>query len=586
MKNALLVVFPMLIWVVDSRRPEYNSNNLYENYDSQRPTSLGRRISEQHKVYNLYDTREALYKLRNETTIAIVKPTTSNEISAVNRDSVDTTITSSLNQNDSIDETVLIESDNIFNSFELNDDDTSDPEESIGRINNVYNNDLLLPPLRTPFVYRYYPRHQSRTITAGSIPFVLLGPNVDHWKLVAQQLSSRGFNVIAVGPKDEITTSSRSTQHNINVDVDRSRSAIDRYLEGPTLVLQLLDALRWTKIILVGCDYESTLAIQAALLLPSDRMAGLILCGNLEDSEKTFVPSGYNSYPTSNYRANSCNPFELDRFLHERLNFPFTIIWDGTNEKLQVSSTSTDSTPYTILPSLSGTIHRSVIIGGGSAPHRRRPGIFAWILTRFVEEKIAPSVPFHATTSSSSATKRTSRYLASKDSKPNSSLLPAWLLTLPIWNYPARIPALWHVDDVFNEESMVVFGRIVATAIFYAVSLKVLVYQYGNILDGIDLITSTPRIIASVIRNRIADAFSFLIMVGRVPSMLLPFWCIKSQRNKTEYNILEGSTDNETCISSSDDVRDESEQMNDEKTIEPKQDSGFRPFFFLDHVVA
>ncbi len=460
----------------------------------------------------------------------------------------------------------------------------------------------IFPKLQTPIVYRYYPRHQSRTISAGSVPFVLLGPNVDHWKLVAQQLSLRGFNVIVVGPKDQIiptktTTSSAAiktkpsyelglsslssvgVQSSNDSNNHSSNNNHDRYLEGPGLVLQLLDALRWKKIILVGCDSEATLAIQAALLLPSDRIAGLILCGTMEESETVFLEYG-------TYR---CGPFELDRFLEERLFCPFTIVWDGTNERTTLSSTSAilDHVPK----SGGRSSRRSVIIGGGTSPHRRRPGIFAWILTRFVEERIAPAVSIQTSTSTTTSaaervtTTTTSRASSiSKDAAPRSSVLPIWLSSLPFWKLPARIPVLWNVDDVFNEESMVVFGRIVATAIFYAISLKVLVYQHGNIRDILDVITSTPRQIVYLVRNRIYNIANLILFIGRVPFMILPFGKRISQ---TSNNITEIENEG-TTPSNSDQSGEQMDDAGDNKDEPEKSepDNDLRPFFFLDHVVA
>ena len=461
----------------------------------------------------------------------------------------------------------------------------------------------IFPPLQTPIVYRYYPRHQSRTMSAGSVPFVLLGPNVDHWKLVAQQLSLRGFNVIAVGPKDQIiptktTTASAAIKTKPSYELGLSSlSSVgvhssdannknsnnnnhDRYLEGPGLVLQLLDALRWKKVILVGCDSEATLAIQAALLLPSNRIAGLILCGTLEESEMIFLEYG-------TYR---CGPFELDRFLEERLSCPFTIVWDGTNERTTLSSTSTILDQFS--KSGARSSHRSVIIGGGTSPHRRRPGIFAWILTRFVEERIAPAVSIQSSSSSTAtsaaergATTTTSRASSvSKDATSRSSVLPIWLSSLPLWKLPARIPVLWNVDDVFNEESMVVFGRIVATAIFYAISLKVLVYQYGYIRDILDVITSTPRQIVFMVRNRIYNIANLILFIGRVPFMILPFGK-RSSHTSNNVTVIENEGTTPSNSDQSGDPTDDAGDSNDEpEKAEPDIDP--RPFFFLDHVVA
>jgi hypothetical protein len=476
-------------------------------------------------------------------------------------------------------------------------------------------NDAMYPPLQTPIVYRYYPRHasiaQRRSSSTGLVsrlPIVLLGPNVDHWKVVAQQLSSRGFNVIAVGPKEELfpSTTNKSTLSNSQglqseSEVQVSSTSTSRYLEGPALVLQLLDTLKWKKIILVGCDTESAWAIQAALHLPAERIAGLIMCGNLEECKTIFVediPSHYQIKTT----------MSLDRFLHERLNCPFTIVWDGTNENDSVSSTSSESVPISIssLSSKSNPNHRrTIILGGGIAPHRRRPGIFAWIVTRFIEEQIAPvivSIPSSSKASVTAAgsignTIRKSRLPpppSSSNKDPSSAVLPVWLSSLPIWKYPSRIPVLWNVDDMFNEESMVVFGRIVATAIFYAISFKVFVFQYGNIRDILDFITSTPGLVIYKLQNHVSSIFSIIILIARLPLKIIPFRNRKLHHhdtvNATTGIIMNQSSDNEAVVSTDTDTVStdgDCEDNENESPDAPKSDDrDLRPFFFLDHVVA
>jgi pimeloyl-ACP methyl ester carboxylesterase len=461
-----------------------------------------------------------------------------------------------------------------------------------------------LPPLRTAIVYRYYARQKARTVSAGSIPFVLLGPNVDHWKMVGQQLAARGFNVIAVGPKDGVlptTTVSPTGTVVPDSTSTSSSSSFERYLEGPALVLQLLDALRWNKIVLVGCDREAALAIQAALHLAPHRIAGLILCGNLDDSENIYV--GYNNNNNNNDHKSGLqpphHPLELDRYLHERLVCPFTIVWDGTTERIpdgpSVSTLYNSEAPFMTTTTTTATNiytghHRSVIIGGGTAPHRRRPGIFAWILTRFVEEQIAPTIPVAVVRGT--ATIRTPRPTTPtrhhKDTtSKTTSFLPLWLSSSPLWRYPARIPVLWNVDDMFNEESMVVFGRIVATAIFYAISLQVIFYQYGNVRDGMDWITSTHRMIVATIQNRTSNVLSLLLMIGRLPSVLVSFWNAITPNDDKEVVSMKGlqsessnmnSNNNNT---SNNEESDEGEDKQDEST-----ENEIRPLFFLDHVVA
>jgi hypothetical protein len=436
-----------------------------------------------------------------------------------------------------------------------------------------------LPPLRTPIVYRYYPRQKSRTLTAGSIPFVLLGPNVDHWKVVGQQLSARGFNVIAVGPNEPresgAATASQPPTSKTPDDQDE-----ERYVQGPALLWQLLDSLRWNQVVLVGCDKEAAWAIEAALHLAPHRIAGLVLCGPLEECERIFINAP--GVPKSNRPL-----LELDRFLHERLACPFTIVWDGTLEERKPIVTSSlysnndaSSLLFSTPPAaaIMNAQHRSVMIGGGTAPHRRRPGIFAWILTRFVEEHLAPPVP-----DLQSSSIRTARSRRPKEATPKAALLPLWFSSSPIWRFTSsRIPVLWSVDDMFNEESMVVFGRIVATAIFYAISLKVIFYQYGNVRDLIDMILSTHRSIVTTMNDRVSHVGSLILRVAR-----LPFLCAAWFWNRTESSVpLKGIDEPENdAADKSEDSRDKKDEEEDNDEKEPLE-KNVRPFFFLDHVVA
>jgi hypothetical protein len=434
-----------------------------------------------------------------------------------------------------------------------------------------------LPPLRTPIVYRYYPRQKSRTVAAGSIPFVLLGPNVDHWKVVGQQLSARGFNVIAVGPNEPRDTGTATAPLSPPTTVEEDDE--ERYGQGPALLWQLLDSLRWNQVVLVGCDKEAAWAIEAALHLAPHRIAGLILCGTLEEAERIFINAP--DVPRSNRPL-----LELDRFLHERLACPFTIVWDGTLEERKpvllpslYANNDASSLLFSTPPAtaMMNTQHRSVMIGGGTAPHRRRPGIFAWILTRFVEEHLAPPAP-----ELQSSSLRTARSRRPKEATPKTALLPLWFSSSPIWRFTSsRIPVLWNVDDMFNEESMVVFGRIVATAIFYAISLKVILYQYGNVRDLMDIILSTHRSFVTTMNNRVSTVGSLLLRIVR-----LPFLCAAWFWYRTESPVPPKEEKGEPKNDASDESEESYAKEDEEDEDKPPPEKDVRPFFFLDHVVA
>lgn len=80
----------------------------------------------------------------------------------------------------------------------------------------------------SPVVYQYFGRSRSRGMDDAPVNFILLGPNVDHWKTVGQTLASRGFNVMACERMAEKKTKSRR------------RGGEPDYEDAPDLVLEIL----------------------------------------------------------------------------------------------------------------------------------------------------------------------------------------------------------------------------------------------------------------------------------------------------------------------------------------------------------
>lgn len=436
-----------------------------------------------------------------------------------------------------------------------------DSNQVPSRFGNNPNMQHDIPPLRTPIVYRYYARQKARNAKAGSVPFLLLGPNVDHWKVTAQQLSARGFNVIAVA----------------------SSSAANRP-DGPALVLQLLDALRWNKAVLVGCDSETVSAIQAALQLAPERIVGLILSGNLSECESLLVTSS----------AATTTKFALDQYLHNRLACPFSIIWDGdaasVEKNADESSSSSSSSSSSNAESSSRVRHRTVIIGGGSAPHRRRPEIFAWVLTRFVEDKIAPPVQIRAAVQRPRATQQAHRMRDSAASRHH--LFPPWR------DDDAHLP--WHFDEMFNEESFVVFGRVAATALFYAMALKVLFYQYDSVRGGVDFMATFKRNTVVVIKKSVLKFLSVFLIFRRRPRNLSGKTVAKEMdEDRRQLEASEAKEEEEEKVETNDHPKEDDDaevQIDDESKKNGTSSSDDKPevetekrkspIFFLDHVVA
>jgi pimeloyl-ACP methyl ester carboxylesterase len=391
----------------------------------------------------------------------------------------------------------------------------------------------------SPVVYRYYGRKKSRTHASGSVPFILLGPNVDHWKVTSQELAKRGFNVIAVGPRDE-------------------ESAIrhaERREEGPDLILQLMEALKWNKVVLVGCDTESTLAIQAAMELSPDRVVGLILCGQLESAENVFDP----------HHRNVHGKFALDHFLHGVLRCPFTVVWGGDGAQ-SAPSTKPSEGHSTADPAED---HRYLVIGGGSAPHRRRPELFAWILTRFVEKKIAPAIDVKG------GTQR--RYIGNRK---RSTTGQGPVIDLP-----------WHIQDIFNEESFIVFGRVAATALFYIMAVKVLFYQYDNFVLTVGMVSSARQRAFKTMQsawdslllakqNVFASISHLFALLG---SPLFYFRKSRTMEQAEEQSKESVPTEHKEISDEPEDDRTQDKEEGDEDDVETEE---VRPSSFLDHVIA
>merc|ERR1712238_449750 len=139
------------------------------------------------------------------------------------------------------------------------------------------------------------------------------------------------------------------------------------------------------------------MAIEAAIKLAPDRVAGLVLCGDLSGTQEYMKNTVINSrldpsspIGTTTNQMQQNTHSNLDIFLRNRIDCPSTIVWVGNLSTL--SSTrgkKATSSPVSIFDDMHSEIAgSSIILGGGSAPHIRLPDQCAWVLTRFVEEKI------------------------------------------------------------------------------------------------------------------------------------------------------------------------------------------------------
>jgi pimeloyl-ACP methyl ester carboxylesterase len=390
-------------------------------------------------------------------------------------------------------------------------------------------------PIRShsPVVYRYYGRNRSRG--QNSIPFILLGPNVDHWREVGQILAARGFSVMACERVDH------DKDHPIRLDDSD---------DGPNLVLEILDALRWNRAILVGCDRESLLAMKTAMHLAPDKVAGLILCGDLSDANRL---------------ASEAGSHDLDAFLRTVLGCPFTIVWNG-------DTSGPSSPPH--------SNDRVLILGAGTAPHRRRAEQFAWVLTRFVEEKLAPL-------------RRKKPHVA-----PQETMRSRFARRMSNFSLPLGL------EPLGTSEGRLVLGRSIATALFYIAVMRVTLVQYGMLQSGLIEIKAKYDTVDELRRNILRAVGGFIVNYGYIPRL----FSLKKAAEDDDDDLLnqnvitlksDSQTDASETDSSDEDVDvDEGEKeetldddsqrdsANDEDALEDDEQPIFRPPFLLDYVIT
>lgn len=505
----------------------------------------------------------------------------------------------------------------------------------IGAQDGDLNNALI------PLVYRYYGRNRARTHTAGSIPFLLLGPNVDHWKVIGQQLAAKGFSVMTCERVQEENDEEASALTSSQLSSPLQQVQITRHSRVTRTLLTLLDALRWNRVVLVACDAESALAVEAALELAPDRVVGLVLCGNLDSIEPLINLYNRNNKErsVSPHRATGDTPtntFHVDRFLKRHLACPFTIVWGGDgspilddddDDNANDASKTVISTPVSDLCGIDDEVKaaRRVILGAGSAPHRRRPEMFSWVLTRFVEEEIATLPPpsirqspaIQAPTSSTSKHGKSEKDLTKEEDTQSTSTVT----DTPLRRSGLRLP--YELQEFFSSQSFVVLGRVVAAALFYGMALKVGFYQYETLGANVRYFLRAPgKWRRKVFRAlHVKGIWSFLRDKGVMPVLsrlkgltrrilfFLPFAKDESQAkqpqktanqeiNKPEDdeiepkpgdsnvekpNIPEPAAEPTTPSSEEDEKSNHDGAGNDE---EEEAKPGFKPFFLLDRVIA
>jgi len=495
----------------------------------------------------------------------------------------------------------------------------SSSEEASAATITAPTTDFSLSGHREPILYRYYGKSRSRTQSGGgSLPVILIGPNIDHLKVVGQELAAKGFTVIACerlredesGHHDRESQQPHPVKHDDHDDDDDDKSAV-------LLVSGLLDALRWNRAVLVGCDVESRTAIQAALhLAPAGRIAGLVLTGDLQQAEDyVYERSSRAGVLDRSDRIRKQRPrltsssLAVDLFLQSTLKCPYTVVWDGDAPSVDI-----DSPALQRLPEVRALKNRSLLLGGGAAPHRRHPELFAWSVTRFVEERIAPAVAQPVPQGTARGGQQ--EHPASSSSRPVRK--------------PRPVGEQFSIQEFLSPESFVVTGRLIGTLvrgccvcsllqnriashrysfIFSAASIilywtlaKVLLHQYGNVHSGVVNVNAAVKSVKSyalATRDRVSSFFwkigSAAVFTARILSKTE-----KKKRSRTAKEEEEEPEDGdnlpppETSSSTKEkrnttDTDDGFEQgLGDEeggpKETNPPQE--FRPSFLLDKVVA
>lgn len=233
------------------------------------------------------------------------------------------------------------------------------------------------------------------------------------------------------------------------------------------------------------------MAIEAAMQLAPDRVAGLVLCGDLSSADqlarKITLADAEQRLSRSQKKDDNKRHTALDALLDSYLNCPHTIVWDG--DVSQSPSPPTDSSKYKYSASTGDmfAFNRCLILGGGTAPHRRVPEQFAWALTRFVEEMVVPrsgplKIQSGMTTDNSSSRKSP-------------------------------------VEDFFSPGSMLVVGRLFASVVFYITAMKIGVYQYENLRGGVIGIHSLVQWLKSSKERVLHSTGSFITNYGYIFSL-------------------------------------------------------------------
>lgn len=481
-------------------------------------------------------------------------------------------------------------------------------------------------PKHSPVIYQYFGskrkahnHHQSSPSSSSSsssstsspinsagetIHFIILGRRVERFKNVGKMLASRGFDTMVCERVQQQAHQQHQQLQQSSQSQSQTRGGIwgtstKNAHDAPDLVLEILDALKWKKVVLVGCDDECVLAMETAMMLAPDQVVGLILCGDVSEANRSAIEWG---------------GIEIDSFLHRVLDCPFVIVWDGRESSLPAmagggiegSTTSIDMS------------ERALILGGGDAPYQSKPEIFAWVLTRFVEEKLefVPVRPVIASAESNIGNLNLNGSgggIGSNGGGGKGGILQH--LNLP-----------FGINSLVSPEGRLLLGRAVAAALFYTSVMKVFLVQYGVLRSGVISIKNSVDSVDALRRNVFQAIGMFIVNFGYIPRLFR----VRVRKAKEvdendlepngpedieEESDIETADDGQSSKSGASDEIDEdeespsdegsskspalSDEYHDDRSDEEQYDGGdkrsnddesdrpvFKPFFFLDNVIT
>jgi hypothetical protein len=219
------------------------------------------------------------------------------------------------------------------------------------------------------------------------------------------------------------------------------------------------------------------LAIEAALRLAPERIAGLVLCGDLTDVEDHIGKQILSMQQSGDFEDGDLT---IGSFLRDYVDCPCTVISDGSSFMW-----STDTNGGAAAMSMNQRI-----VGGGLSPHRQLPEQFSWALSRFVENRVteqSPPVDFelsmlhdgHYEGNGGRVVFRGGSTRSIPEEKKRRKILPDKLLS----------ETNQILGDLFSFRSQQVAGRFVAAAIAGMSLIKVC----GNI-QGMDLLSHLGKL--------------------------------------------------------------------------------------------